>query len=953
MSQWQSHQCRLHLLGPFRIDCEGNAVRLPTRETRLLLAYLVLHPESHARERLAALCWPEVPDASARASLRNALSTLRRELGPGLLRADRESVQLSPDFHAWVDAAEFQRQAQCYLANPVAAPNAVDLDLYEGDLLADFHADWVWPEREAFRDLYLGTLLELTRQMRSRGEYEQAIAFAERVVARDRANERAHQHLMFCHLALGDRVAALKQFAACRSALVDELAVEPSRETEQLHDWIRHTPSQRPALEASVTNLPVPLTSFVGRQREMAAVKDQLSAVRLLTLTGAGGSGKTRLAIEAATDLVDAFSDGVWWVELAVVSDAELLPRSVAKTLGVPEVPNQPVSDTLEKFLGSREILLVLDNCEHLVAACAALVERLLQRCPQLEVLATSREKLGVPGESAWAVPALAVPDPGEALPVSRLLECPAVDLFMRRAKAVDPAFVLTEANAPAVADICRRVDGLPLAIELAAARVNALTAGQIAARLDDSFQLLNSGNRTALAHHQTLRAAIDWSFDILSPKEQVLLKRLSVFAGGWMLPAAEKVCSRGGVAEEEIVDLLSGLVDKSLVEVRQQGEEKRFWLLETIRQYAREGLLESGEFATLRTRHLRFFCGLVEAANPHLGFMLPDAEMDYWLDRLDREQDNLRAAVRWSLTPQFVPPAEQEVLTELGLRLAGLQHAFWFARGRLAEGRGWLVQLLESSADVPVATRAQALLTAGYLACWQGDFAAGRLPLEEALSLLNRQENDSGIALATHGLGFVALGEGDAALGRSLFEASLRMARGAGDKWVASFATHFLAVVHSYQGEFVRAAAHFEEGNELIRSVGGHRQALAFSQFHLGRIARLQGDFSAARSCHVEGLRLFRQVGDRRGIGYSLAGFAALAAAVEDGERAARLSGAVASLEAVIGSFLEAPLQYEYDRALAGAREALGADAFTAAAAAGRALRLQQAIEYALESPP
>ncbi|MGD8817135.1 MAG: tetratricopeptide repeat protein, partial [Acidobacteriota bacterium] len=656
-----------------------------------------------------------------------------------------------------------------------------------------------------------------------------------------------------------------------------------------------------------------------------------------------------RLAIQTTADLLDAYPDGVWWVELSGTSDAELLPSAVAKALGVPEVPNQPIGDTLAAFLRSRRLLLVLDDCEHLTAACARLVDQLLRRCRDLQVLTTSREVLGIGGEHVWAVPPLRLPDPGQALPPARLLEFEAVQLFVGRARTVSHDFTLTEDNAAAVVDICLRLDGLPLAIELAAARVNVLAIEQIATRLDDAFRLLTGGSRTAVPRHQTLRAAMDWSFDLLSAKEKMLLRRLSVFAGGWTLPAAEAICTGEGLEESEIFDLLSRLVEKSLVEVQDRGAEKRFRMLQTVRQYNRERLLESGGRGTVRTRHLDYFLRLLEEADPHLGYMLSDTEMTKWLGRLDPEGDNLRTAVRWSLRPQDVKPAQRAALTDAGLRLLSLQHAFWFARGQFSEGRTLLTRLLEGSADVPTATRAQALLTAGYLACWQGDFAAGRPPLEEALARFRRLKDDNRIAFATHGLGFVALGEGDATLARSLFEESLHTSRAADDQWMASFALHFLAIVLTYQGDHDRATSYFEEGNEIIESLGGHSQGLAFSLFHLGRIACLQGDYSAARSRHEEGLRLFHEAGDRRGIGYSLAGFASLAAAERDGERAARLSGAVASLEEVLGPFLEAPLQSEYEAKLAGVRAALGEERFAEVAREGRSMSLEQAIDYAL----
>ena len=940
---------RITLFGQFRIERDGETVRLPTRKAALLLAYLALHPGPHGREKLAARFWPEVPDGSARASLRNALSTLRRKLGRSLLVADRQTAQLNPAFPLWVDAVAFRAEATRFLEAPRPDPEAVDVALYGGELLVDFYDEWVRAERKALRRLYHKTLLALTRQLRAQSEYEGAREFAQRLLADDRANERAHQHLIFCHAALADRGAALRQYEACRTALREELAVEPSPATKKLYEWVRPAPGERRPGAASLTNLPIPLTRFVGRRRALAAIGALLDSARLVTLTGAGGSGKTRLALQVGTDLLDAYADGVWWVELAALADPERLPRTVAKALGVPEAPQRPAGEVLAGFLRPRELLLVLDNCEHLLAGCARLVEQLLRQCPGLTVLATSREKLGIGGEHVWPVPPLSVPAPDEAVPAARLQAYEAVDLFVGRAQAAIPDFELRERNAAAVAAVCRRLDGLPLAIELAAARVKVLPVAAIAARLDDAFQLLTGGSRATLPRHRTLRAAMAWSFELLAAAEQMLFRRLSVFAGGWTLAAAEAVCAGDGLAQRDILDLLSRLVDKSLVEVQARDGEKRFRMLETVRQYARERLTESGEAGALRSRHLAYFRRLVEAANPLLGYFLPEREGALWLGRLEPEVDNVRAALDWSLAQAEEPESGNQARVEAGLRLAGALHWFWYARGQFAEGRAWLTGLLARPARVAVDTRAQALLTAGYMACWQGDFAAGRAPLREALDLYRRLENGAGVACARHGLGFVAMGRGNLALAGARFADALQEAKEAEAKWVASFAFHFLAIVHTYQGEYAQAVSFFEEGDALLREMGGYKQGLAFSQFHLGRIARLRGKHEAARAHHAEGMRLFAAAGDRRGIGYSLAGLAALAAAEGRLARAARLAGAVAAVEAVLGSFLEAPLAVEYEQSLATVRAALDEEAFAATAAEGRAMSPDEAMAYAL----
>jgi predicted ATPase/DNA-binding SARP family transcriptional activator len=937
---------RLFLFGRLRIERNGEPRQLPTRQVRSLLAYLALHPGPHPREKLAALFWGDVPDANARASLRNALAVLRRQLDRQLLLADRETVQLRPGFPLWVDAIAFQAQASALLRAPAVDPDTVNLDLVGEELLADSYEEWVLAERERLRQLYLETLLACTQQLRAQGEYAQALNLAERALAVDSAEELAHQHIIFCHVASGNRSAALAQYEACRRALHDELGVEPSPATKKLYHWIRQAPAERMAVEAALTNLPVPLTSFVGRQREMGAVKKRLAAARLLTLTGAGGSGKTRLAIQVAIDVLDDYEDGVWWVELGPLADPALVPPAVAKVLSVPEVSNQTVSETLAIFLRARELLMILDNCEHLIAACAEMAGRLLSSCPQLAILATSRETLAIRGEQVWPVPTLSVPDRQPVAPAD-LQQQEAVRLFMERARSVRPDFRLTDQNAVAVADICRRLDGLPLAIELAAARANVLPVAEIAGRLDDRFQLLTAGSRTALPRHQTLRAALDWSYQLLPGAEQTLLRRLSVFAGGWTVEAAEAICAGESIAARDVFPLLSRLVEKSLVEARPRGEQGRFRLLQTPQQYSRERLLEAGESSRVQERHLYHFLGLVEAAQPHLGYFLSATDMDLWLARLEAEYDNLRAAVRWSLEKGNRSPAA----TEAGLRLASNLHWLWFARGHFTEGRAWLERLLATSSEVQPAARAQALLTAGYSACWQGDFAAGARPLQEALSIFHRLEDGSGITFSLHGLGFVALGQGWAGRSRAHFEEALHSAQELGDPWLTAFTLHFLAIVLSYQGDLEQATYYFHEGTALLEPLGGHRQGLGFSLFHLARIARLQADYAAAESRLAEGLHRFQQIGDRRGAGYCLAGFAVLAATHGHHERAACLSGAVASLQALIGPFLEVPLQAEYDQALGAVRAALDEAAFARASAGGQAMSLEEAIAYALES--
>jgi predicted ATPase/class 3 adenylate cyclase len=469
------------------------------------------------------------------------------------------------------------------------------------------------------------------------------------------------------------------------------------------------------SLEAFAHNLPAQWTRFIGREQAMAEVKRLLTGSRLLTLTGVGGSGKTRLALQVAADLLEEYADGVWLVELASLADPALVPRIVAATLGLREDPGRSPTQTLLEHLRRRAVLLLLDNCEHLLLACAQLAEDVLRGCPQLRLLATSREGLGIMGEQTYVVPSLSLPDPRQLPPLDRLQEFEAVQLFADRAALSRPAFAVTPGNAGAVAQVCHRLDGIPLAIELAA-RVKVLPVEQLAERIDEMYRLLTRGSRTALPRQQTLRALIDWSYDLLSEKERALLRRMSVFAGGWTLAAAEAVCAGDGIAAVEMLGLLAQLVEKSLVQPEEPGScaergcgEVRYRLLETVRQYARERLLEVGEAAAVRGQHRDWCLSLAERAEP----MLTGPEQDEWHERLEREHDNLRAALEWCV---------ESGEAEAGLRLAGALWWFWQVGGYLGEGRERLEKLLAlPGAQERTVARGNALHCA---ACWQSVWA-------------------------------------------------------------------------------------------------------------------------------------------------------------------------------------------------------------------------------------
>jgi non-specific serine/threonine protein kinase len=984
---------KVYLLGSFEIEGEHGSINLPARKVQSLLAYLILHPEpaGHSREKLAALFWGDSPDDRARDSLRTALKTLRQQLGDDLLLTDRETVQLNPAFPLWVDANVFAQEMQLAdfrfqmdeMTTSEIEKLQTKVDLYRGELLQDFYDDWLLTERERYCEQYLEALFHLTQVYRAASEYTHALEYAQKILAVDPANERAYQHLMFCHLALGDRAAALKQYDACVRALQSELAVEPSRETTALYQWIKQAPSERAALAAQLTNLPIPLSSFIGRKQEVTELKQLIATTRLLTLTGAGGSGKTRLAIQVATDLIDRFYDGVWWVDLAPLLNSALTPQAIARALGVRESPSQPLIESLKKFLRKKQLLLILDNCEHLITACARLADDLLAHCLNLKILATSREALAITGETVYQVPTLRLPQQQHLTLADLLLEYEGIRFFVERACAVQVDFVLTERNAAAVLQICQRLDGIPLALELAAARAKVLTVEHIAERLHDRFNLLTQGSRTALPRQQTLRATIDWSYDLLPEEARLLFRRLSVFAGGFTLEAAEAICSTAPLTSQTLLDQLSRLVDRSLVKVERQGAEARYRMLETIGEYAHEKLDESGETQQLRRRQRDFFIAFAEQAEPKL----KSAEQFKWLDRLEVEHDNLRAAWEYAL----------ESDTVLALQLASALLDYWFMRGNPGEGREWLARLLPQTEQWgSAARRAHVLGVAGRLAYLQRDFAAARRLLEEDLAIARsvggpHVGGQREMAFALLWLGWTAHRQRDDQTARAYTEECLALYQALQDPWGIAMTTYQLAGVAAAQGRYaeaeeryLRSLAQFQElGDkfrvgfvlnglgELARLLGDYEHAGKFYQEHLDILKEQRspvalvapsvnlawvslrgGQLRRARELFEESLRLSNQYGNKTAMADCLAGFAGILVMRNKAEEAAQLFGAVeALLESIgMGGRMDPSDQKEFDHYVAEARTRSNEAAFASAWAEGRALAAEQAMQYALE---
>jgi non-specific serine/threonine protein kinase len=770
----------------------------------------------------------------------------------------------------------------------------------------------------------------------------------------------------------------------------------------------------RSKTQAVPGNLPAPLSSFIGREREIAEVKQLLAAHRLVTLTGPGGSGKTRLALQAGYELRGEYPDGVWLVELASLSDGALVAQSIAAPFNVREPPGRPLIDTLADHLAARRLLLVIDNCEHLIQACAQVGETLLLRCPGLRILATSREMLGIPGEAVLAVPPLSLPEEQpwkspaaaqNALGVYRRSE--AVRLFENRAASIAPDFALEIENAAWVSEICRRLDGMPLAIELAAARVRTLSVQQIAQKLDDRFHLLTGGSRTAPPRQQTLLSTLDWSYALLSGKEQKVLQRLPVFAGGFALAAAEVVCSGKGVESAEVLDVLSHLVDKSLVLVNKVEDEPRYGLLETIRQYALEKLTEAGEVDEIKTRHLNYFVQWAERAEPHLNdgeqivarhlsyFAQPAERVDphlkeneqiLWSNRFEIEHDNLRAALEWSLASPGT--------AEAGLRLAAITAVFWKLHGHHIEGRTRLTNALaQETVQGPTLVRALALLRNGLLAFYQSDYPAvrelaeeslgisrkqglaGRLAVADALEILAEVASETGdypaatklyeealplyreagdlvgIGDTLKMLGWGALRTGDYERAESLLNEGLIVCRQSGNAHQIISALSGVGELALRRGQYARAQSLFQESWALNERVG-EKWGFAIVLGNLGWVALRQHDFREMKKLLGRSLAVRMETGDRGGIAWCLEKLAEADSLQSRFEQAAIIFGAAAALRAPVGSVMDAVDRPEYERVISRLRTELGEEAFAAAWTEGQAMKVEQAVDYALAEP-
>jgi len=705
----------------------------------------------------------------------------------------------------------------------------------------------------------------------------------------------------------------------------------PERVSQVVHPGLRANFPALRTLEATPNNLPQQLTSFIGREREQAEIATLLARSALLTLVGGGGIGKTRLSLQVAADLMDEFPDGVWLIELAGLADPRLVPQAVASVLGVKEEPGRPVIEALVKVFRDRRWLVILDNCEHVVQACTELVKVLLQSGPDVKLMATSREPLRVTGEAVYVVPALAFPGLSKMITPAALAEYESAQLFIDRAVAAQSTFRVTAQNAMALAGVCHQLDGIPLAIELAAARTRSLSVENIAARLDDRFRLLKGDDKSALPRQQTLRALIDWSFDLLTEPERKLLRRLAVFSGGFTLEAVEAVGCGDDLDQDSGLDILTQLIDKSLVVL--EAESGRYRLLETVRQYAQGRLEESGEADATRSRHLEYFLSYLERAMKKLF----GPEQGEWLARLDLERENVLTAHAWC------ERAEDGAAS--GLRLVHNVKIYLLNRGLM----GLNLRLTKEAIARPSAqrrdvARSRACFDAGQTCCFMGRYDEGRLLLEESLAIAREIGDTHRIAAALQPLAMALLGLGDKAAARGYGEEALALARKEGDKREYAAALNLVAQFHRAEGALDLAEPLYEQALSIAREIGD-RESIAIALLNLAMVSIGRGAADRARQILVEVFAIAMETGSKPVEQSLLEVSAGLASASGDHDRAARLYGVAEEQNTLTGMHRDTADEAFLAPLVARSREALGAAVFSAAERAGRALAYEDAL--------
>jgi predicted ATPase/DNA-binding SARP family transcriptional activator len=906
------------ILGPVELAPEGEPAPLKGRKPRSLLALLLLSAnENVPAEQLIDGLWGEKPPATAPNTLQVYVSQLRKLVGDRLATGGAGyTLRVEPDE---LDAAKFERlaaEATTALARGAHAEALALADealgLWRGPALADLQYEaFAQPETLRLEELRLAAIETRIEAALGLGKHDQVIGELEGLVAEHPVRERFRALLMLALYRAGRQAEALETYREAHRVFLDELGLEPGPELRELEQAILRQDeslSRRPLPEG---NVPVPVSTLVGRTRDLEEICATLrsGSSRLLTLTGPGGAGKTRLGIEAANALAAELTDGTFFVPLDAIREPALLLPAIAHALGVRESAERPLIESLTERLAGRRVLVLLDNFEQLAHA-APLLSEILEAAPSLTFLVTSRAALRLTGEREY--------------PIDPLSPSDAVALFVDRAQAADPSFRLTEENAAALEEICARLDGLPLALELAAARTKLLPPQAMLARLDERLELLSRGPRDKPARHRALRDTIGWSYELLAAEEQALFARLSVFSGGCTLESAVAVCDAS-------LDATAALLDDSLLE--RAGERLR--MLETIREYALERLDEDESATDVRRRHAEHFLKLAESESP--------ASQADWLAQLDVERDNLRAALAWAF---------EAGENRLALRLASSLWEFWWVRGHLAEGRRWLDEAIERGGSEPSDIRARALHAAASLATRQGDYERAAELSEQSLALWEELGDVSGTARALLSLGTVAAEQGDQERAISLSERAAELYRESGDRRGHALAVSNLGGIALERGEYAKAASLSEQAYGLFETLEDS-EGMAFALVNQGFAALSEHEHERALDLLRQALRRLAELGFRDVIGYCFEGLAAVLAFTGQADASARLLGAAEALRESLGVDLAPAERKTHEETADAVRGALGEEQFSAGWRLGRELALDEAIAYALAAEP
>ena len=940
----------VRVLGAFEVSSGGRALALGGPKQRRLLALLALRAGSLVPvDEVVEVVWPDDPPVSATATLQAYVSRLRALLGPELGLAPSQviaggaagwSLSLPPQSVDGFRLVELQRQGLRALREGDPQQASVLLaraaDLWRGIPLADLEvAGALLVERQRLTAAYEATVdARFTAELASGRGPEVLAALEERVATRP-LREEPYRQLMIALDHCGRQADALAVYAQVRSLFRSELGAEPGEELRQLHAQLLTRPSTPPPRRAS--NLPVPGNALVGRAEDARAVRDLMAEAPLVTVSGPAGCGKTRLAVEVAHQLDESLPDGAWLVELSSATSGADVARAVALALGVLEQPQRDLAASVSDAVSSRDLLLVLDNCEHVADDVASIASTLLRTAGSLRILATSQEPLRVEGERVYRLQPLRVP--AQRASAAEILQAAAGALFAERARAAHPGFTVSEDNAAAVAQVCRELDGLPLALELAAATVGAVDVGHVAARLPDRFAMLSRGPRTAPERHRTLHAAVSWGYDLLSAEERDVFHQLSVFAGGFTLEAAEDVCRVGGGADGDrsrVLPLLAALVDKSFVQA--DADRTRYHLLETLRLHGARQLAASGRQEETRVRHARSLLGLCGRAAPELR----GRDQLHWINRLDAERANVAAALRWAIEAGDA---------DVGLGIVATLWWYWWRNGHIPAGAQWAEQVLDAFPE-PTPLRAAALVGTSHLWWKLGAFDRAEPACEGAIAILGDEQPPTPLPAAARGvLAMVARDKGDLPAASAMLAAVLEEYVALGEQWGEAATLNMLVSVDRDSHDLDVAEARLDRSTVLFDAMGD-LWGQAWSAWLTGRVATRQGDLVRAATSLRHSIVLAAELRHGFGVVLGLAGIAGVAAACGDAVTAARMLGATDALEHAMGFPVRAIEREDSAQDIAATQAALGEQGYRQHWEAGYRLSSEDAVTEALTHP-